>query len=118
MTAPKSELLLQIGRGLRAAREALARTQDEVAERAGFTGKYISEIERGLRDVPLSTLARIADQGLDGRVQVRLAHASEPPGAEPPLPSDVMDTARVLARLSPSVRARVSALVDEFADLL
>jgi hypothetical protein len=29
-----------------------------------------------------------------------------------------MDTARVLARLSPSVRARVSALVDEFADLL
>lgn len=32
--------------------------------RSGFTGKYVSEIERGLRDVPLSTLHSLVVDGL------------------------------------------------------
>lgn len=39
-------------------------TQEQLAVRVGYNGKYISEVERGTRDVPLSTLARIAT-GLD-----------------------------------------------------
>ena len=36
----------------------------DLGERAGFSGKYISEVERGLRDLPLSSLRAIAHQAL------------------------------------------------------
>lgn len=57
-----------LGIRLRNRRQQLKLTQDEVATRAGFSSKYISEIERGCRDMPLSTLCRIVEQGLEWRV--------------------------------------------------
>lgn len=57
-----------LGIRLRNRRQELKLTQDEVATRAGFSSKYISEIERGCRDMPLSTLCRIVEQGLEWRV--------------------------------------------------
>jgi transcriptional regulator with XRE-family HTH domain len=73
MAASRNELLVRVGRRLRQMREESGRTQEEVGERAGFSGKYVSEIERGLRDPPLTTLVRIAEQGLGGRVEQLLS---------------------------------------------
>ncbi len=55
---------IALGHRLRELREARELTQEQLADRVGYNGKYISEVERGTRDVPLSTLARIAT-GLD-----------------------------------------------------
>lgn len=74
-------LLTQMGQRLRAIRVERGRTQDEVAERAGYTGKYISEIERGLRDVPLTTLQRIVEKGLGSPLAEVFGPA--PPKANP-----------------------------------
>ena len=54
-----------VGPRLRALREARGWTQQELASRVGLTSKYISESERGLRDLPLSTLRRIVEDGLE-----------------------------------------------------
>lgn len=118
MPTAKSELQQQVGVRLRAAREALGRTQEEVAERAGFTGKYVSEIERGLRDVPLSTLSRIAEAGLDARLDIRIDRRDAAAHEEPPLPPEVVETARALALLPRPVARRVRALIDDFMALL
>jgi transcriptional regulator with XRE-family HTH domain len=45
-------------------------TQRALGERAGIVGKYVSEIERGTRDVPLSTLLAIVERGLQLQLEV------------------------------------------------
>lgn len=65
MNRPKA-LQQYVGARVRALREARGWTQQQVASRVGLTSKYISEIERGLRDLPLSTLQRVVEDGLDG----------------------------------------------------
>ncbi len=68
----QDELKKTLGARLRGRRQQLRLTQDEVASRAGFSSKYISEIERGCRDMPLSTLCRIVEHGLEWRVDEAL----------------------------------------------
>jgi transcriptional regulator with XRE-family HTH domain len=63
--AKRSDLLERVGARLRALREQRGLTQEQVGERAGYTAKYISEIERGRRDPPLTTIARIAERGIE-----------------------------------------------------
>ena len=59
----------RIGQRLRTLRVGRGLTQAQVGEGAGFTAKYVSEIERGARpDLPLSTLEAIVVQGLGGSV--------------------------------------------------
>lgn len=62
-------------------------TQEEVATRAGFTAKYLSECERGLRDLPLTSLRAIVEDGLACSMR-DLPAPLPPPGAEgaPALP--------------------------------
>ena len=60
-----------LGHAIRAAREAAQLTQAQLGKRAGIVGKYVSEIERGNRDVPLSTLRRIVEDGLGLTLEVR-----------------------------------------------
>lgn len=43
-------------------------TQRDLGRRAGIVDKYVSEIERGTRDVPVSTLYMIVERGLDSRI--------------------------------------------------
>lgn len=50
----------QLGKNLRAARQGLGLTQEEVAERSGVQAGEISRIERGLRDPKVSTLEKLA----------------------------------------------------------
>jgi transcriptional regulator with XRE-family HTH domain len=50
----------RFGKKVRAARQARGWTQEELAERAGLAPVQISRIERGVREVRLTTLLRIA----------------------------------------------------------
>lgn len=52
--------MAELGKNLRAARQNLGLTQEEVAERSGVQAGEISRIERGLRDPKVSTLEKIA----------------------------------------------------------
>jgi transcriptional regulator with XRE-family HTH domain len=64
MVRKRSELPQRVGRQLRILREERGLTQEAVGERAGYSGKYVSEIERGLRDPALTTLERLVEQGV------------------------------------------------------
>ena len=120
MAPPRSEFLHQIGLQLRSLRLSQGRTQEDVAERSGYTGKYVSEVERGLRDLPLSTLERIAAYGVDTRVDCLFGgQAGE--GAHldpvPELPRSVRQVALGLAALPERKRRQVLALVKELINL-
>jgi transcriptional regulator with XRE-family HTH domain len=49
-----------LGRNLRAAREKLGLTQEQVSERSGVQAGEVSRIERGKRDPQVSTLEKLA----------------------------------------------------------
>ncbi len=66
-----------LGRRLRALREARGLTQEDVGVGAGFGSKYISEVERGVRDVPLSTLRAIVERALGAALHEAFL---DPPG--------------------------------------
>ena len=66
--ATKDPLLRAVGEQIRSARLAANLTQTQLGERAGLVGKYVSEIERGTRDVPLSTLQALVERGLGFRL--------------------------------------------------
>jgi transcriptional regulator with XRE-family HTH domain len=53
------EVSKRLGRRVNAYRRARGYTQEQLAERCGFTSKFISEVERGVVNVPIGTLARI-----------------------------------------------------------
>lgn len=55
-TRPK----MRIGSAIRKRREALEVSQEDFAETLDMHRTYYSEIERGLRDIRVSTLERIA----------------------------------------------------------
>ena len=57
------------------ARRHLKMTQQELAERAGTTKAYISRIENDASDIRLSTLMRIVQKGLGGRLVLTLEMA-------------------------------------------
>lgn len=54
-----------VGRNIKGAREAQKLTQEQLAERAGMLTHEISRYERGVRDLRVSSVARIA-AALDG----------------------------------------------------
>lgn len=47
------------GRNVRALREEKGWTQEELADRSGLTSVQISRVERGVREVRLTTLMRL-----------------------------------------------------------
>ncbi len=91
--------------------------------RAGFSGKYISEIERGLRDLPLSSLAAVTVRGLGADLaQVFGSPVPEPgyrageesvapPYGMPPLPGDIDRLARRVTELPLPRRRQVLAVL-------
>jgi transcriptional regulator with XRE-family HTH domain len=54
------QLLLKFGKRVRALRAERGWTQEELAHRSGLNRSYMSEVERGISDVSLSTLQKIA----------------------------------------------------------
>lgn len=49
-----------VGRNIKGAREAAGLTQEQLADRAGMHTMEVSRYERGVRDLRVSTVARIA----------------------------------------------------------
>ncbi len=59
MSRPQSAQVL-FGRNVRKRREEIDLTQEKLAEQAGLDRTYISDIERGARNLSLSSILRIA----------------------------------------------------------
>jgi transcriptional regulator with XRE-family HTH domain len=47
-------------------------TQIQRAEKCGTTKAYISKVENSLKDVRISTLKNIVENGLDGHLQLSI----------------------------------------------
>src|SRR5689334_16174328 len=62
----------KIGLLIQEARLEKGLTQEELAEKVGTTKSYISKIENNIKEVRLSTLQKIVEVGLGGRVQVSI----------------------------------------------
>lgn len=58
---PEVTLLSELGDVVRRRRLALNLSQEELAGRAGVHRTYLSDIERGSRNITITVLARLAD---------------------------------------------------------
>jgi transcriptional regulator with XRE-family HTH domain len=54
------DLVVLLGRNIRAFREARSLTQEQLALDAGMKRSYVSELERGLRNPTVRALGRLA----------------------------------------------------------
>ena len=100
----------RLGLGLGALRAAKGMTQEEVAARAGFTGKYISECERGLRDLPVTSLRAIVENGLGCSIGQAFPSGEGSVGPVG-MPSNVLDVARQIAALPTGQRRSITGIV-------
>jgi transcriptional regulator with XRE-family HTH domain len=50
----------RLGDAIRSRRQALGLSQEEVASRAGLHRTYVGDVERGLRNVSLANIAKLA----------------------------------------------------------
>jgi transcriptional regulator with XRE-family HTH domain len=80
---PEAELLSELGDVVRKRRLALDLSQEELARRAGVHRTYLSDIERGARNITITVLARLAD-ALEVKVS-RLFRLTEQQGFERPV---------------------------------
>jgi DNA-binding XRE family transcriptional regulator len=62
----------KIGALLHEARLVKGMTQEELAEKVGTTKSHISKIENDVKEVRISTLQKIVEIGLGGRVQLSI----------------------------------------------
>lgn len=115
---PADRILLErLGGRLRELREAAGLSQEAVGERAGFGGKYIGEIEKGLRDVPISTLRAVIEHGLGLRVDAAFAGKGQRHVAsEMTHPREVELTATLIAAVPIKLRRPLLALVRAIAN--
>ena len=112
--------LKRLGRRLRRLRLDRGLTQEQVAERAGFaSGKYISEIEAGLRDLPVLSVKAVVEAGLGFTLRDAFEEVSPSrrkrtmtPEREP-LPAHIEEAAYNIASLPAQKRRRVMALVRD-----
>lgn len=62
----------KIGALLHEARLEKGLTQEELAEKVGTTKSYISKIENDVKEVRISTLKKIVEIGLGGRIELAI----------------------------------------------
>jgi transcriptional regulator with XRE-family HTH domain len=58
---PTTDPVVIFGKRVREVREARRWTQEELADRSGLTSVQISRVERGAREIRLTTLLRLID---------------------------------------------------------
>ena len=58
--AKRADIRERFGDAVRARREALGLTQEDLADKAGIHRTYLSDIERGTRNVSLVNIERVA----------------------------------------------------------
>ena len=62
----------RMGVMIRQARKDAKMTQKELADKTGTKRSYISRIENDASDIRLSTLMRIVEVGLEGKLEIKL----------------------------------------------
>ena len=62
----------KIGYLLKEARKNSGLTQQELADKVGTTKSYISKIENNVKEARLSTLEKIVELGLGGRLELQI----------------------------------------------
>lgn len=62
----------KIGALIHDARIEKGLTQEELAQKVGTTKSYISKIENNIKEVRFSTLKKIVELGLDGRLELSI----------------------------------------------
>jgi ribosome-binding protein aMBF1 (putative translation factor) len=62
----------KIGALLHEARLEKGLTQEELAEKTGTTKSYISKIENNVKEVRFSTLQKLVELGLGGKIEVSI----------------------------------------------
>ncbi|MBI5487653.1 MAG: helix-turn-helix domain-containing protein [Deltaproteobacteria bacterium] len=133
------EILRRLGTRLRDARSDLGLTQADVADRAGVSVNYVSELERGLRNPTVLSLHRIVTAGLGADLGQLLGSAAPRRGTAEPYPtaselrgitspaSDGSASTRraierrlaiLVAGTPPGHRRRLRALLGAITDLL
>ncbi len=63
----------RIGALIHDARLEKGLTQEELAEKVGTTKSYISKIENNIKEVRISTLQKIVEHGLGGKLQLSIS---------------------------------------------
>jgi len=115
-TTAQSSTTARLLSELRARRRDAALTQAEVGVKAGITGKYVSELERGTRDLPFSTLHALVERGLGLSLEVRATDGGRRTVVE--LPPKIAELARAVAELGDEQRASVLAILREALRLI
>jgi len=62
----------KVGALIQEARKEKGLTQEELAVKVGTTKSYISKIENNIKEVRISTLIRIVELGLGGRLELSI----------------------------------------------
>ncbi|MGM9638651.1 MAG: helix-turn-helix domain-containing protein [Butyricicoccaceae bacterium] len=94
----KKEINIQVGKGIRAARERAGLTQEQFGELVSLGPKNVSDIERGIAGIKLSTLKRICEKLSVSSDQILFGSCPE---------NDVDQLANRLKRLTPQQYAAV-----------
>lgn len=109
------QFLRSLGESIRALRGDVGLTQHQLGSRAGIGGKYVSEIERGTRDLPVSTLYSIVERGLQLQLDIAFRGKGKPTAA--PLPRNVEEVALLIASLPMSTRDRLVEVIRTMVEL-
>jgi ribosome-binding protein aMBF1 (putative translation factor) len=62
----------KLGILIQQARQKKGLTQEQVAEQSGTDKSYISKLEKDLKDVRFSTLKRIVEDGIGGKLSIEI----------------------------------------------
>lgn len=103
----KKEINIQIGEQVRAAREQACITQEQLAERIEVSPQYVSDLERGVVGVSLSTLKKIC---------VSLCVSSDQILFSAPHSAGALLVAERCRDLNDSQLAHLSKIIDIFID--
>lgn len=106
-----ADLLAAIGRSIRSARQAAGLTQARLGAKAGIDGKYVSEIERGTRNLPLNTLCAIVRKGLGLELDIQFKTDAARPGPAP-LPKGIETVARSIMALPARQQRQVLSILE------
>jgi transcriptional regulator with XRE-family HTH domain len=109
------KLMVSLGGRIRSARTQAGLTQAELGRRAGIVGKYVSEIERGTRDIPLSTLISIVERGLGMDADIVFRPRGD--GSRVSVPSAIDEVAELIAKLPGEQQARILSIVRDILEL-
>lgn len=99
----KKEINIQVGNAIRDARERAGLTQEQFGELVSLGPKNVSDIERGVTGITLSTLKRICEKLSVSSDSILFAH---------PAKNDVAALTERLERLPPDRYAAVEAFVN------